>query len=368
MTWRAHEASLTFFFISAIIQRMKIAIDCRMIGSGGIGSYISSLLPFFIKEHECLLIGRAADISAYAGLKNVQTVQCSTGTFSLEELLFFPSDIAAKINSCDVYYSPYCNIPRGIKIPIYTTIHDVVFLDVPSLAGTFGTAVRRWFYRYASKKSRAVFTVSEFSRQRIIHHLNARDVVVTYSAVPEWLNSDEKIKKEDKILFVGNIKRHKGLHTLIPAFLDARKKGLDAKLVIVGNAENFRTGDRGVSKMIGEMPEGSVDFTGRIGDDDLRLLYKKSRVLVQPSLYEGFGLPPLEALQSGTNVVLSDIPVFREIYRDYPVSYFRTEDASDLSEKILSAFKMEMPENLPRIYSFERTYGIINNALKSTAN
>lgn len=351
---------------------MKIAIDCRMIGSGGIGSYISSLLPFFIKEHECLLIGRKNDISCYEGEKNVKTIECDIKTFSAKELFFFPKKISKIINSYDAYYSPYCNIPSGIKIPIFSTIHDVIFLDIPSLAGKTGTAVRKWFYKYAVKKSALVFTVSEFSKERIIHHLKTKKpVAVTYSAVPKWLNSknsDEKIEKDNRILFVGNIKKHKGLQTLIPAFLEARKRGLDAKLVIVGNAENFRTGDGGLSEKIRSMPEDSVEFTGRISDEELNGLYRKSKLLVQPSLYEGFGLPPLEALQAGTNVVLSDIIVFKEIYKDFPVSYFRTEDEEDLCKKLIESFDKESPKGIPDIYSFQRTYSIIINSLKSKIN
>ncbi len=351
---------------------MKIAIDCRMIGSGGIGSYISSLIPFFIKENECLLIGRKDDISRYEA-KNVKIIECNVKTFSAKELLFFPKKISKAINSCNAYYSPYCNIPSGIKIPIFSTIHDVIFLDVPSIAGKIGTAVRKMFYIHAAKKSSVIFTVSEFSKERIIRHLKTKkDVTVTYSAVPEWISSKnksgEKIKKDNTILFVGNIKKHKGLHTLIPAFLEARKTGLAAKLMIVGNAENFRTGDSGIAEKISRMPKGTVDFTGRISDEELNNLYGKSALLVQPSLYEGFGLPPLEALQAGTNVVLSDIPVFKEIYENFPVTFFRADDEKDLAKKITESFKKEPPKGIPEIYSFRRTYSIIRNSLKSNIN
>lgn len=348
---------------------MKIAIDCRMIGTGGIGTYISSLLPFFLNENQCVLIGRMNDIKQYENYTNTELVECNIETFSIKELLNFPKEITSKINQCQVYYTPYCNIPSGIKIPVFSTIHDVVFLDIPGLAGKIGTIARKWFYNYACKKSKLIFTVSEFSKERIIHHLKTKKPIeITYTAVPEWLESQEKIEKENKILFVGNIKRHKGLHTLLPAFKKAKENGLDAQLVIVGNADKFRTGDDTISKEIQAMPKDYVDFTGRISDEDLNRLYRRCKLLVQPSLYEGFGLPPLEALKAGTNVVLSDIPVFKEIYEKFPVSFFKTEDADDLSQKIMESFDKAKPQDLPDLYSWPKSYEVILKSLKTHAN
>lgn len=342
---------------------MKLAIDCRMIGSGGIGSYISALLPFFIKNNDCLLIGRKKDLVQYEPNQNVTIINCDINTFSIKELLFFPKNISKEINKCNLFYTPYCNIPSGIKIPIYSTIHDVVFLDVPVLAGKFGTFIRKIFYKYAVLKSKKIFTVSNFSKERICKHLkiNKDSVIVTYNALPYWFsdNITKNIKKEDYILFVGNIKAHKGLHTLLPAFNNALKKGLKAKLYIVGNSENFRTGDETIKKELDKLPEGSVVFTGRISDEQLKLTYQKAKLFIQPSLYEGFGMPPLEALNLGTNVVLSDIPVFKEIYENFPVTYFKTEDINDLEQKILETYNKEIPTTIPNTYSFKNTYNII---------
>lgn len=342
---------------------MKLAIDCRMIGSGGIGSYISALLPFFIKNNDCLLIGREKDLVQYEPNHNITIINCDINTFSIKELLFFPKNISKEINKCNLFYTPYCNIPSGIKIPIYSTIHDVVFLDVPGLAGKFGTFIRKIFYKYAVLKSKKIFTVSNFSKERICKHLkiNKDSVIVTYNALPYWFsdNITKNIKKEDYILFVGNIKAHKGLHTLLPAFNNALKKGLKAKLYIVGNSENFRTGDETIKKELDKLPEGSVVFTGRISDEQLKLTYQKAKLFIQPSLYEGFGMPPLEALNLGTNVVLSDIPVFKEIYENFPVTYFKTKDINDLEQKILETYNKEIPTTIPNTYSFKNTYNII---------
>lgn len=350
---------------------MKLAIDCRMIGSGGIGTYLCGLLPYFVENHQCLLLGREADLEEFrGGTSSVEILPCHVEPFSLKELFCFPSDVLQAINSCDVYYTPYCNIPGrlfggGIKVPIFSTIHDVVFLDIPELAGGLGTAVRRWFYQQAVNKSRCIFTVSQFSAGRIRSHLNcgAVPLVVTYNAVPHWFTQEDRGcrqgERNQDLLFVGNIKAHKGLHILLEGFTLARQRGLVGRLVIVGNASNFRTGDKGILERFQALPEEAFSFTGRVSDSQLRDLYRQCRLLVQPSLYEGFGMPPLEALSQGTNVVLSDIPVFQEIYHDLPVTFFKAGDSADLADKLLEAWKLPPPPPLDSRYSFKRSADII---------
>lgn len=341
---------------------MKIAIDCRMIGSGGIGSYLSALLPYFIKNYECLLIGPKSKIETFSN-QNVELIYCDIPTFSIKELIAFPKEILKKINSCKLYYTPYCNIPSGVKIPIYSTIHDVVFLDIPELAGRIGTLIRKYFYQRAINKSEKIFTVSNFSAQRINNHLKLKNklLIVTYNSVPEWFSKDvnKNIQKKDFILFVGNIKQHKGLHYLLEAFKTVLKNGLETKLVIVGNADNFRTNDSTIWNEITEISEKNIEFTGRISDSELKELYSSAKLLVQPSLYEGFGMPPMEALICGTNVIISDIPVFTEIYKDFPVTFFKVKDSKDLAEKILSSYNSNSPKAIPDRYSFSKTFDII---------
>ena len=348
---------------------MKVAVDCRMLGSGGIGSYLAALLPFFVKEYECTLFGNRELISKYAGQGNYSVIDCSIKTFSIKELLFFPYEFRKIINLCDLYYTPYCNIPYGIKIPIFSTIHDVVFLDVPGLSGIRGTIIRKWFYQHAVNKSKIVFTVSNFSKERIEHHLKTKPskIITTYNALPQWFYQDVNIsvQKDNYILFVGNIKKHKGLSTLLKAFKLVLSHGIHTKLMIVGNKENFRTGDDEIWEQISNFPSDAVTFTGRISDSELNEVYAKAKVLVQPSLYEGFGMPPLEALNLDTDVVLSDIPVFKEIYNGFPVTFFKCQDADDLAQKLIQNWNNfgQKTIHVPDTYSFEKTFDIIKNSI-----
>lgn len=349
---------------------IRLAIDCRMIGSGGIGSYISSLIPYLVKDNECLLIGRHEQCQSFLHLEGVEFCYCDVKPFSLKELVYFPQDVLNKINSYDFFYTPYCNIIGGLEIPVFSTIHDIVFLDVKGLTSPLGKIGRWLFYQRAVSYSTALFTVSEFSKSRIIKKLGCKkQIEITYNAPQTYLTEpfeEGKPEREDFILFVGNIKKHKGLSTLLNAYFSARDKGFTSRLVIVGNADNFRTGDDEVVKRLQNAPEDAITFTGKINDEKLKLLYAKARFLVQPSLYEGFGMPPLEAMTVGTPVLLSDIPVFREIYKDYPVSYFTCGDSEDLCRKLLDFDDTPLDsENLPKIYSYEKSARTITSVISS---
>jgi glycosyltransferase involved in cell wall biosynthesis len=242
-----------------------------------------------------------------------------------------------EINECDAFFTPYINIPGRIKVPIYSVIHDIVFLDVEGLVSPIGRMVRKLYYKRAIKLSEKILTVSQFSKDRILHHFpTQKEIIVAYNGVPNTiLNYNEKsVDKKDYFLFVGNIKRHKGLHTLVKAYKNAQEKGLSSKLLIVGSNEKFRTSDDELTSLINNIQ--GIEFTGWVTDKKLLQLISEAKALVQPSLYEGFGLPPLEALHLGSDVILSDIQVFKELYGDLPVTFFQVGNIDDLTNAMLN--------------------------------
>ena len=140
---------------------LKIAIDCRMIGSGGIGSFIHELIPYFLEKNECLLIGTHEQCMDFVRMQNVEFCFCDVPPFSFKEISGFPADVLQKINTYQVYFTPYCNIPCGIEIPVFSTIHDVVFLDVKELTGFFGRLGRKFFYQRAINFSDEIFKAGD---------------------------------------------------------------------------------------------------------------------------------------------------------------------------------------------------------------
>ena len=345
---------------------MKIALDCRYLGKSGIGTYIENIVDEMLHyhlEHQYLLICEKDNIKQ--ARENVRIFKTEIKPFSLKELFLFP---VSEINKCDVFFTPYINVPGGINIPIYPTIHDCVFFDVDGLVSPIGRIVRKFFYKRAVNLSSKIFTVSEFSKQRIQFHFpSSKNIIVTGNGISKTIQefqSENARTKQDYFIYVGNIKRHKGLHTLVDAFAKAKTKCLTSKLIIVGNNQNFKSSDENLTSII-EKTDG-IEFTGWVSDERLINLMAGAKALVQPSLYEGFGIPPLEALYLGTNVILSDIPVFKEIYEGLPVTFFKVGDNEDLAEKLLNFSESNLPDGLRDIINKTYCYRIVANTIIQT--
>jgi glycosyltransferase involved in cell wall biosynthesis len=350
---------------------MTICVDCRMIDESGVGVYLREILPYFLQSgYNFILLGNKQRLNCYSTNANVKIIECDIKPFSLKELFFFPHKTARKINSAGLYFSPFFNIPQKVKIPVFTVIHDVIFPDMPELTSKTGLAARMWFYRRAYKKSRKIFTVSEFSKSRIQRHIgNVKPIIVAHSAIQpvflEYRANAKYIQKTQTIVFVGNIKKHKGIDFLLDAFHLAKKEGLPHRLVVIGEKENFRTADNTVLQKIEASGGEAVIFTGFISGERLMEYLCAAALLVQPSLYEGFCNPPLEAMTLGTHALISDIPVLREIYSGYPVTFFRAADPADLKEKLMALLFNKKPsspvltDDLLLKYTFEKTASTI---------
>ncbi|GBU28544.1 hypothetical protein R84B8_02104 [Treponema sp. R8-4-B8] len=353
---------------------MKIILDCRHLNaSGGIGVYFKGLLPFFLASGASIsLLGDENILRQSAQNKTVEIAHCTIKPFSLRDTFAFPKSILKKINSCDIYYTPYFNVPNGIKISVYSTIHDILFPDMPDLVSIPGLWARMYFYKRAARLSKAIFTVSEFSKSRIKHFLGESLNVINASnaVIAPHINLENQTVKKNYILFIGNIKKHKGLSILLDAFLKCRKEGLNYELIIVGSQSNFRSGDKKISKRLNSLKDQGVTFTGFLSDDEKWKLLAQSALLVQPSLYEGFGYPPLEAMLCGTQVLISDISVFKESFSDFPVVFFHAGDSRDLHDKlqeILSGRNQHticLSDKLKNKYTFEKTFSIIIKEFK----
>ena len=161
---------------------------------------------------------------------------------------------------------------------------------------------------------------------------------MTYEGVDAKLQSDHTdtdlqkmgIKKDDKFfLYVGNAYPHKNGERLLDAFAYVLRDYPETKLVMVGKSNYFykRLQEKAAVLKISD----SIIFTGAVTDNALSSLYKNTQALIFPSLMEGFGLPGLEAMQRKCLVIASDIPVFKEIYKD-AVLYFNPLDIKQLSD------------------------------------
>ena len=353
-------------------QKKTICIDCRMIASSGIGVYLKECLPLLLKSpNNFILLGDAGLLNInLPDLGGAAVINCKIKPFSVHELFFFPLRILKTINAADAFYSPYFSVPRGIKIPIYTTIHDIIFPDMPEIVSKPGLAARMYFFRRAHKYSKKIFTVSEFSKSRIEHYLGkSKPIIVAHSAIRSlflaYRNNAPARERKKSIVFIGNIKKHKGLDFLLGAFLMLKKENVPHKLIIIGENEKFRSSDNEILRKIEPFGSDGAFFTGFISDEQLLMHLSEASLLVQPSLYEGFGFPPLEAMVLGTPALVSDIPVFKEIYGDFPVTFFSAGNTVELKEKIKEilfdkqAQVVNLPQELLYKYTFEKTTSVI---------
>ena len=333
---------------------MKIAFDCRYLGRSGIGCVCEGILKEIVKSGEDLyLIGERKKLEMYEKF-GAQIVEDDTDPYSLAGLRSFDRTLN---KTCDVYFTPNFLIPFRIKLPIYAVMHDLAFLDVKETTRGFkDKLIKKTLLKRCMKRAKSISCVSKFTLDRCEHYYGklAKKCFVNYNGLRqdlvEYAKAHRETEKEDKIVFVGNVKPHKGLAMLLSAY---EKSGCGMTLKIIGEREAFRTGM--------EIDEGKyrgVEFTGRLGDEELFKEIASARYLVLPSKYEGFGLPPLEALCLGTQPIVTDIPVFREVYGGLPVKFFRTEE--ELSALLCTPpEKVDCRQEVLERYNFERTNRLI---------
>ena len=344
---------------------MRLAIDCRLIGETGIGTFIDNVLGNIVQHtgNVYVLIGNAGKLERYRALDNCVLVDCALRSFTPAELLRFP---VGEVNKCDAFYTPNFNIPMGIKVPIYSTIHDILFFETENFGSFIHRLALKWYVKRALRISSKVFTVSQFSKERIKAYFNSSaDIEVVNNGISANLRKyraeNEYDGKKEGIVFLGSIKKHKGLHVLLEAYSKLRgEKGRECpSLTVIGHVD-FRTKDEEILNII-QNSRDSVNFLGAVDDRTLYDVLSRSAVLVSPSFYEGFGIPPLEAMYLGTPAIISDIPVYKEVYRDLPVAYFKTGDSDDLYAKLRQfvGHRLSICDRIDEMYSYADTAGKI---------
>jgi glycosyltransferase involved in cell wall biosynthesis len=313
---------------------MRVAIDARKLHDFGIGTYIRNLLRHLARidrDSEYVLLCQEPDLGVATQLgPNFRTVLEPSPNYSLREQIHVPWVLHRE--KPDVFHAPHYVLPPATRRRSVVTIHDCIHLMFPQYLRNRGA----YFYARASMWSAAhqahrILTVSEASKRDIIHFFSVRPekVVVVYNAIEERFSetpSEEAIERVREryqlnhpfVLYVGNIKPHKNLVRLIEAFAELRRRGFDElKLLIIGDEISKLPALRRAVHT--HRLHKHVRFLGYLEDETLASLYRLASVFVFPSLYEGFGLPPLEAMASGTPVVTSNVSSMPEVTGDAAV-------------------------------------------------
>ena len=221
---------------------------------------------------------------------------------------------------------------------IYNTIHDMGRWDCPETKG-----VHLFYFKtteaLALKRAKHIFTVSNFSKERIhsLMKISNDNITVTYNGIARTLSESNadfhdiktKYKLPDKyIMFLSTLQPRKNLKLLLEAFSEVMSQ-VDYDLVLIG-----RVGWK-VDDLIGKYKFGNrINFTGFVDDQDVSLIYKNALCFVFPTLYEGFGIPPVEALAMGTPVISSDSSCMKEILRKQ-ATFFANNDKEELKKLLV---------------------------------
>ncbi|HCR1009026.1 glycosyltransferase family 1 protein [Enterobacter roggenkampii] len=217
----------------------------------------------------------------------------------------------ALLNKADLIFLPGYIPPLFSSKRYIVTIHDLNHLDIDDNSSFFKKLFYNYFIKRGCHKAYKIFTVSEFSKERIAKWSGVEPdkIITVFNGVSEEFNIDVRPMElgYEYLLCIGNRKTHKNEHRIISAFAKAEINP-SIKLVFSGNPSD------NLEKLIMECGLGErVNFLGFISDHDLPSLYKGSKGLVFPSLYEGFGLPVVEAMACGVPVLTSTTSSLPEV-------------------------------------------------------
>ena len=313
---------------------MRIGIDARKLHDFGIGTYIRNLLRHLARldsQTEFVLLCRPEDRESLAVLgENFRPVPESSGNYSIAEQIKVPW--ALRREGVTLFHAPHYVLPPLVQCRSVVTIHDAIHLMFPQyLPNQAALFYAKWSISQAARRATRVMTVSESSKRDILRFVDTEPskIDVIYNAYDERFAIEpaeeemdrvrERYQLEDQfVLYAGNVKPHKNLERLIDAFHLVRQQGLDhLKLVLIGDEiSKYSSLRRAVHRY---QLHKYVRFLGYMPEETLAVMYRLAGVFVFPSLYEGFGLPPLEAMASGTPVVTSNVSSLPEVAGDAAV-------------------------------------------------
>lgn len=275
------------------MSRATILTDARWLGPHGIGRFASNVL---------------ARLPQHPQLRN------GPRPLSVFDPLWLSYQVAR--HRPDVFFSPGFSLPAACSSQLVFTIHDLICVQLPTTS-IFSTCARKLYFRAivksAARRAYRVLTVSEYSRMELLKWtgLGEERIVNVGNGIDRVFRLTGR--RYDAgfryVLYVGNFKPHKNVNRLLEAF--ARIHDPELHLILTG----FGTAD--LLSVIQRLKiERRVNFAGYVDDDRLAELYRGALLLVQPSLVEGFGLPPIEAMACGIPVVASQAAALPEVVGD----------------------------------------------------
>lgn len=310
---------------------MHVCVDARLWSATGIGTILKNLLPAFLKKKQLILtlLCFPSDQKELTERGFHFLIPMQSSLYSIRE----QGELPLKIPSCDLFWTPHFNVPIA---PIrakkrMATIHDTYHLTYASKISWLGRLYSQWMYRWAAKKSDVITTISHFSLKEIQNRCFPKAPI---ELIPLGISShfkrslDPQIKTKYQlpdhfILAIGNFKPHKNLPRLLEAFYQLESKW---HLVLVGKKET--------------VTQERVLTIPYVSEEDLPAIYSYASALVFPSLYEGFGFPPLEAMACGCPAIVSHVASIPEACGE-SVEYVNPFSVKSIQEGIKSVLECQ---------------------------
>lgn len=328
----------------------KIGIDARFwgLGSAGLGRYTIELINNLAdqdseNEYYLLLNQQGFDQLTLAN-KNFHKVLVTAGHYSYKEQMSLPWQL--KKLRLDLIHFTQFSYPIFYRQPFVVTIHDLILTDYPAAkkVSSLKQSAYHFVMNSAIKNSQKIIAVSKFVSKQIQkeYQVPSSKLVTIYEAADQqtYHPRNQAMIKPFKqkyqlhkpyLLFTGQWRVHKNLLRLVEAFNLLKDKNPNLNLVFVGKKDpRFPELPALVKKL---KLNHKIKFTGFVPEEDLPLFYNGALAFVFPSVAEGFGLPPLEAMASGTPVISSNVSCMPEILGD-AAHYFDPYSIKDMAKKI----------------------------------
>lgn len=346
---------------------MRIGIDARMVFYTGIGRHVLNLLlrlPAFSRQDDFVYFIRPEDEVRLSGLlsgdkevsNTVRLVPTISGIYNLAEQTEHLRILEKE--RLDLLHVPHFNVPIRYRGGLVVTVHDLIQAHFPSQDNLMAQ-IKKIGYKYvisqAMQKASKIIAVSDYTKQDIITTFGVESgkIQVIHNGVDEkWSSSKVTPDKKKQVLkrldletpfflYVGLSSPHKNLLRLVEAMAIVRqeleKQDLSYQLALVGKKDERYL--PAIMELIQKKDmQDCVKILDHVSDEDLLVLYKSASAFVFPSLYEGFGLPPLEALQAGLPVLSSSATCLPEVLGE-GVIYFDPLDMAEIARK-MTAFAL----------------------------
>ncbi len=322
---------------------MRIGIDARMIAHSGIGTAVRGLLHGLAAieaQHTFVVFttGRGREQVPDSERFEVQTAEVPI--YSLAEHVKMPRLFRAA--GCDVVHVPHYDLPIGTPSPCIVTVHDLLHLRRPGLLRRpLQAAAAGFLLRHAVARADAILAVSHTTRDELIRVLRVEPERI--QVIPNGLDPSYRRPEPSEIealrlrlelpqrflLYVGLLRPHKNVVRMVEAFERAARAAGPLSLVLRGRPE-ARYGEVLAAIEAARRTADIRILDQHVAAADMPCLYAAARAYVQPSLHEGFGLPPLEALACGVPVLAADAGALPEVLGSAAL-YVQPQDAAAIA-------------------------------------